>query len=146
LADKNGISEDVVSTLVKRLNHALRVEYSLIIHYPYIANLVRDEEIKKLATELGGASIHHADVVATIINELGGKPEWSFEPFPEGSDTKEIFRMQLGKERLALELHKGSAEISPTGLHRMLLSTLAEDEEEHIEVVERILALLNSKQ
>jgi bacterioferritin len=146
LADKSRTDEDTVSALVKRLNQALRVEYSLIIHYPYIANLIRDEEIKKLATELGAASIHHADVVATIISELGGKPEWSFEPFPEGSDTKKIFRMQLGKERLALQLHKGSAEMSPAGLNRTLLSALAKDEEQHVEVVERILALLNSKQ
>ena len=146
MADPNKITEDTVFALVKRLNQALRVEYSLIIHYPYIANLIRDEEIKKLATELGAASIHHADVVATIISKLGGKPEWSFEPFPEGIDTKKIFRMQLAKERLALQLHTGSAEMLPPGSHCELLRALAKEEEQHIEIVERILAILNSKQ
>jgi bacterioferritin len=145
LADPNKIAEDTVSALVKRLNQALRVEYSLIIHYPYIANLIRDEEVKKLATELGAASIHHADVVATIISKLGGKPKWSFEPFPEGADTKKIFRMQLGKERLALQLHKGSAEMSPTSSYREALSALAKEEEQHIQVVERILSILDSR-
>jgi bacterioferritin (cytochrome b1) len=36
--------------------------------------------------------------------------------------------------------------MSPAGLNRTLLSALAKDEEQHVEVVERILALLNSKQ
>jgi bacterioferritin len=108
-------------------------------------NLIRDEEVKKLATELGAASIHHAEVVATIISKLGGKPEWSFEPFPEGADTKKIFRMQLGKERLALQLHKGSAEMSPTSSYREALSALAKEEEQHIQVVERILSILDSR-
>ena len=145
MADTNKISEDTVSALVKRLNQALRVEYSLIIHYPYIANLIRDEEIRKLATELGAASIHHADVVATIISKLGGKPEWSFEPFPEGIDTKKIFRMQLAKERLALQLHTGSAEMLSPGSHCELLRALAKEEEQHIQVVERILSILSSQ-
>jgi len=144
LADPNKTAEDTVSALVKRLNQALRVEYSLIIHYPYIANLIRDEEVKKLATELGAASIHHADVVATVIRKLGGKPKWSFEPFPEGADTKKIFRMQLGKERLALQLHKGSAEMSPTSSYREALSALAKEEKQHIQIVERILSILDS--
>ena len=144
MADPNKIAEDTVSALVKRLNQALRVEYSLIIHYPYIANLIRDEEVKKSATELGAASIHHADVVATVIRKLGGKPKWSFEPFPEGADTKKIFRMQLGKERLALQLHKGSAEMSPTSSYRKALSALAKEETQHIQIVERILSILDS--
>ena len=145
MADKRRTDEDTVSALVKRLNQALRVEYSLIIHYPYIANLIRDEEIKKLATELGAASIHHADVVATIISELGGKPEWSFDPFPEGNDIKKIFRIQLSKERAALQLHKGSAEMFPPNAHSEALSALAKEEEQHIQIVEVILSKLSPK-
>lgn len=145
MADKDQIAADTVSLLLKRLNQALRVEYSLIIHYPYIASLLRHEEVKKLATGLGAASIHHADVVATLISKLGGEPEWSFEPFPEESDTVKIFRIQLAKERLALQLHKGSAEMSPASSYRKVLSALAEEEEQHIQVVERILSILNSQ-
>lgn len=140
--DTEKTAKDTKSVLVKRLNQALRVEYSLIIHYPYIANLLRDPEAKKLATELGAASIHHADVVAAIISKLGGNPEWSFEPFPEGTDTKKIFRRQLAKERLALQLHKGSAEMSASSSHREALSALAKEEERHIEIVARILSVL----
>jgi len=86
LTGRNKLAGGTVSELVKRLNQALRVEYSLIIHYPYIANLIRDRKVKTLATELGGASIHHADVVASIITRMGGKPEWAFDQFPEGTD------------------------------------------------------------
>jgi bacterioferritin (cytochrome b1) len=145
LANPNEIAEDTVSQLLKRLNQALRVEYSLIIHYPYIANLLRHEEVKKLATGLGAASIHHADVVAILISKLGGEPEWSFEPFPEGTDTVRIFRIQLTKERLALQLHKGSAEMSPILSYRKVLNALAEEEEQHIQVVERILSILGTQ-
>jgi bacterioferritin (cytochrome b1) len=145
MADRGELAVDIISQLLKRLNQALRVEYSLIIHYPYIVNLLRDEEVKKLATGLGAASIHHADVVATLISELGGEPEWSFEPFPEGSDTVKIFRIQRAKERLALQLHKGSAQMSPTSSYRKVLSALAEEEEQHIQVVERILSILNTQ-
>jgi bacterioferritin (cytochrome b1) len=145
MADKRKLAADTVSRLLKRLNQALRLEYSLIIHYPYIVNLVGNEEVKKLATGLGAASIHHADVVATLISKLGGEPEWSFEPFPEGTDTVKIFRIQLAKERLALELHKGSAEMLPISSYSKVLNALAEEEEQHIQVVERILSTLASQ-
>jgi bacterioferritin (cytochrome b1) len=145
LTDRHKLAKGTVSELVKRLNKALRLEYSLIIHYPHIANLIRDQEVKKLTTELGGASIHHADVVASIISELGGKPEWSFDPFPEGNDIKKIFRIQLSKERAALQLHKGSAEMFPPNAHSEALSALAKEEEQHIQIVEVILSKLSPK-
>ncbi len=142
MAVKNQIGKDAVPALLKRLNQALRVEYSLIIHYPYIANLIRDQEVKKLAMVLGGASIHHADVVASIISKLGGEPEWAFDPFPEGTDLKRIFRIQLSKEREALQQHRGSAEMLPPGAHSEALSALAKEEERHIQLVEQILSML----
>lgn len=141
---KDKIPERRASLLLKRLNQALRVEYSLIIHYPYIANLIRDRKVKTLATELGGASIHHADVVASIITRMGGKPEWAFDQFPEGTDIQKIFRVQLSKEQAALQLHKGSAEMFRAGEHREALIELATEEEQHIQVVEQILSLLAS--
>jgi rubrerythrin len=64
------------------LNRALTLEYTLIIHYPRLAAMIPDEATRKLASELGSASIKHADIVANAIIRLGGKPDWSFEPFP----------------------------------------------------------------
>jgi bacterioferritin (cytochrome b1) len=142
---KNKKPEEIVATLVERLNKALRVEYTFIIHYPFIANLIQDEAARKLAIELGVASVHHAEVVANIISKLGGKPDWSFEPFPEGVDTKKLFQNQLAKERLAMQLHRGSAELVPAGSYRRDLNVLADEEEQHIQVVERILSRLNNQ-
>jgi len=139
---KDGIPESRSFALLKRLNQALRVEYSLIIHYPYIATLMRDKEIKRLATELGAVSIHHADVVASIITQMGGRPEWGFDPFPQDADVQKIFRVQLSKEQAALQLHKGSAEMFTAGAHRDALIGLALEEERHIQLVEEIRALL----
>ena len=142
MTGRNKLAGGTVSELVKRLNKALRLEYSLIIHYPYIANLIRDRKVKTLATELGGASIHHADVVASIITRMGGKPEWAFDPFPEGNDINKIFRVQLSKEQAALQLHKGSAEMFRAGEHSESLIELATEEEHHIQLVEEILSML----
>ena len=139
---KDGIPESRAFAFLKRLNQALRVEYSLIIHYPYIATLMRDKEIKKLSTELGAASIHHADVVASIVTQMGGRPEWAFDHFPEGTDIQKIFRVQLSKEQAALQLHKGSAEMFPAGAYRDALIGLAIEEEQHIQLVEEILSML----
>jgi bacterioferritin len=138
--DKN--PKDGGSALLKRLNQALKMEYSMIIHYPYIATLIRDKEIKKLATALGGASIHHADVVASIIIQLGGTPEWAFDQFPEGTDMQKIFRVQLSKEQAAQQLHRGSAELFHAGEHREAMIGLANEEERHIHLVEQILSML----
>ena len=141
----HNLAEGAVSVLVKRLNQALKAEYSLIIHYPYIATLIPDKEIKKLATQLGAASIHHADVVASIITRMGGEPEWAFDHFPEREDIQKIFRLQLSKERAALQLHKGSAEMFPEGAYSEALIKLALEEEHHIQVVEQILSMLAEK-
>jgi bacterioferritin len=135
--------DETIHTLIDRLNQALRLEYTLIIHYPYISNFIKDEEVKKLIGELGSASVHHADVVATIISKLGGKPDWSFEPPPTSVDLKQLFLTQLVKERMALQLHKGSAEMMAASPNRDALHALAKEEEDHIQIVEQILSILN---
>ena len=63
------------------LNKALTLEYTLIVHYPRIASMIKEQETRKLVNELGRASVKHADVVANAIIKLGGHPEWSFEFF-----------------------------------------------------------------
>jgi bacterioferritin (cytochrome b1) len=51
--------------------------------------------------------------------------------------------VQLSKERAALQLHKGSAEMFPASAYREALIELATEEEQHIQVVEQILSLLS---
>ena len=128
--------------LMDLLNQALRLEYSLIVHYPRLANTIKDEETRKLTLELGSASIHHADVVANTITQLGGEPDWSMELYPEDMDTVEIFQTQLEKEKLALKLHHESADLVPSSSLQVKLSNLAREEEQHIQIVNRILSRL----
>ncbi len=124
------------------LNRALTLEYTLIIHYPRLAAMIPDETTRKLASELGSASIKHADIVANAIIRLGGKPDWSFEPFPEKVDLVSIFQTQLGKEKTALELHRQNAYLVTDSALREKFEDIAKEEESHIKMVQSILARL----
>jgi len=139
---KDEKTEETSNKLMGLLNQALHLEYSLIVHYPRLANTIRDEETRKLVLELGSASIRHADVVANTITQLGGEPDWSMELYPDEMDTVEIFQTQLEKEKLALKLHSESADLVPSSSLQVKLSTLAREEEQHIQIVNRILSRL----
>ena len=56
--------------LLGLLNQTLELEYTLIIHYPRIANAIRDRETKQLAQSLGTAYIGHADTVAKGYDQV----------------------------------------------------------------------------
>ena len=137
-------SQQPSQRLVDLLNQALRLEYSLIVHYPRLASTIKDEEIRKLVLELGKASIHHADVVANTITQLGAEPDWSMELYPDDMGTVEIFQTQLEKEKLALKLHRENADLVPSSSLQVKLSALAKEEEQHIQIVNRILSRLNT--
>ena len=140
---KDEKTEETTHRLMDLLNRALRLEYSLIVHYPRLANTIKDEETRKLVLQLGSASIRHADVVANTISQLGGEPDWSIELYPEDMDTVKIFQTQLEKEKLALQLHRESADLVPSSSLRGELSALAMEEEQHIKIVNHILSRLN---
>lgn len=142
MSEKENTIEETLHILVERLNHALHIEYTLIIHYPYIAGFIHNEEARDLTVELGTASVHHADVIASIISELGGNPDWSFEALPMEIDLKSFFQNQIAREKRAMELHRGSAEMVTSTPYGKTLSALAAAEEEHIKNAERIVLLL----
>ncbi|MCX6002223.1 MAG: ferritin-like domain-containing protein [Chloroflexi bacterium] len=132
-----------VKKVLDILNQALRLEYSLIIHYPRINMAVHDNDIKSMVNTLGVMSIKHADVVSDAIISLGGTPEWSFDPAPEEIDLKNIFHIQLGKEKLALQLHSESSKLISDKELKTQFEILAKQEEGHIKIVENILSRLN---
>lgn len=142
MEEKGKISRETIQKLVKLLNQSLRIEYNFVIHYPRIAQLVRDEETKKLILDLCNASVHHADVVANIITHLGGKPDWSFDLFPEGMGPSEIFQIQLEKEKQALQLHQNSAALISSASQGNALNDVANEEKAHIMTVNRIIERL----
>ncbi len=142
MEEKGKISRETIQKLVKLLNQSLRIEYNFVIHYPRVAQLVRDEETKKLILDLCNASVHHADVIANIITHLGGKPDWSFDLFPEGMDPLEIFQIQLEKEKQALQLHQNSAALISSASQGNALNDVANEEKAHIMTVSRIIERL----
>ena len=142
---KNNSIKETQHVLVKRLNQALHIEYTLIIHYPYIAGSIHNEEARNLTIELGVASIHHADVIATMINELGGTPHWSFEALPREIDLTSFFLNQISREKRAMDLHRGSAALAAASPYGRVLAALADEEALHIKNAERIVLLLHNQ-
>jgi bacterioferritin (cytochrome b1) len=127
---------------VDLLNRALRLEYSLIIHYPRLANSAGDGEIRDLINSLGSASIEHANTVVDAIKELGGVPTWSFEPLPEGKDLLAIMKTQLEREKAAQDLHRRNAEVVTSPSLRSRLAAMVNEEEVHIQTVTNIIRRL----
>jgi len=107
-----------------------------------LANSIKDSETRKLVLELGTASVHHADVVANAISQLGGTPDWSFAPFPDNYEPLHIFQIQLQKEKQALELHRQAANSVPPGPLVNDLRSLADEEQNHIAIVKRVISQL----
>ena len=131
--------------LKSNLSRALTLEYTIIIHHPRIAAMIPDETTRRLAAELGSASIRHADIVASAIIRLGGKPKWSFEPFPAEVNLVSIFQTQLGKEKAALDLHRRCAYlVTDSALGEKFLA-IAKEEQSHIKIVEDILKRLGKQ-
>ena len=129
--------------LLALLEQTLELEYTLIIHYPRIASVIRDNETKQLAVSLGTASIGHADIVAHAINRLGGTPHWSFGAFPAQMDLTKIFQGQLEKEKLALKLHQQIIGLTTDPFLRDKFIGMAKEEEMHVQTVEKILVKLS---
>ena len=104
--------------------------------------MVKNADTRKLVSELGSASIRHADVVANTIIRLGGKPSWSFDSFPSQVDLVNIFQTQLEKEKTARDLHKQSAYMVSVSELRDKFAEIAREEESHIKTVEKIIKRL----
>lgn len=141
---KNGL--DANAKIIDFFNDILRLEYSLIVQYPRLASRIKDNEIKKLAQELGIASVEHADTIANIIKQLGGKASWSFEPLPQEDDLVKIFQLQLGKEEKALQMHQQAAGMVGDFQLKDQMAQLASDEKYHIKIAEKIIAGLEKQQ
>ena len=129
--------------LLDILNKSLRLEYSLIIHYPLINKAIHDPDIKNLVNILGVVSIKHADTVADAITALGGTPQWDFESAPDEIDLKKIFRVQLEKEKLALKLHSETTDMINDKVLKAKFEAIAGQEVGHIKLVENILHLID---
>ena len=124
--------------LIDLLNEVLRLEYTLIIHYPRLSNAIKDKEISNKVMLLSTASVSHANTISTAIVSLGGEPQWSFEAFPDDTILN-LFQGQLEKEKAVLLLHRECIRLASNQTLREQFSELAKDEEWHIQVAKDII-------
>ena len=130
--------------LIDLLNQILCLEYSIIVHFPSISGAFPDREMSDKMLFLSTASIKHANGVAEAIEKLGGKPEWSFEPFPDG-DLVKVFEFQVEKERQAHDMHMKCAAMAEESYLRKQFATFAKDEEYHEKVAQEVLDYLRAR-
>jgi bacterioferritin (cytochrome b1) len=81
--------------------------------------------------------------VANAITKLGGKPSWAFEPLPARIDHLKIFRIQLEREKLALQSHRQSASMVLETTLKDNFNKIAKEKEQHIKAVEQIISRLS---
>ncbi len=93
---------------------------------------------------MSSASVKHAGVVSEAIESLGGKAEWNFEPFPDDEDLVRMFAEQVGKERLAHQLHLECIKLLPEGL-KPKFRQIAAEEEWHEKVAKEVLEYLKAQ-
>ena len=126
--------------ILRLLNQSLEVEYSFIVNYPRLASMIKNTGAKNMMIKLGEDSMHHADVVAGIITELGGTPNWNFQMMDSIEDLPAILKQQLEKEELAVKLHERTAAMAPGQELRKRLAELGDTEHHHIRAVQKIIA------
>jgi bacterioferritin (cytochrome b1) len=144
MSTKHAETVDSAPKIIGVLNQGLQVEYSMIYHYPRIISRLRDEEAKKVLDRLVSESLEHADMIADAVRELGGEPAYTIGPFPEHLDLIEILRLQLEKEKMALQLHReATGLIPPSNPLRNTFSNIAKAEEFHILAVQGVLSGLS---
>ena len=130
--------------IITLLNRVLKLEYTIVIHLPRISAAFHDREIRDKVLHLSSASVKHADAVATAIEQLGGKPEWDFEPYPDDGYLINMFTLQVAKEQEAHRLHLECARLAPSPTLKDLFRHMAKDEDWHPAVACDILAYLKT--
>ena len=140
MREKKSTKED----LVELLNQALRLEYTLIVHYPRITSEMPAGEARDKSIRLGQDSVKHADIVASAITDLGGRPVFAFDPPPLDMELVELFQKQLEKEKLAFSLHHQCAGMASDFNLKSRLLGIADEEAVHIQLVKDILADLGA--
>ena len=131
--------------IIDLLNFVLKLEYTIVIHLPRISAAFRDREIRDKVLHLSSASVKHADTVASAIEKLGGKAQWSFEPFPEDGDLVKMFEAQVAKEHEAHRLHLECARVTSDPILKEQFRKIARDEDWHAIIALDILEYLKNR-
>ncbi len=120
MAKIDRITEEGKEAIVDLLNKGIRVEYSMVLNYPRILDQIanidksQSEEFINNAERFGKDSFRHATIVAKLIEELGGEPEFEILTADRMIDVNKALVEQLGKEKLAESLYKEARLIAQT--------------------------------
>ena len=112
MAKIDRITEEGKEAIVDLLNKGIRVEYGMVLNYPRILDQIvnidksQSEEFINNAERFGKDSFRHATIVAKLIEELGGEPEFEILTADRMIDVNKALVEQLGKEKLAESLYK----------------------------------------
>lgn len=126
---------------IELLEQVLQVEYRFIVHYPRLMEMTPDNETREIMRMVGEASVRHADTTAQILRRMGAIPPFpGLEPLPD-LPVRDLFQRQLEYEKLALMLYSQAAELVAEEWQDSV-RRIAEEEQWHIQGVERILGRL----
>jgi hypothetical protein len=128
------------------LNHALRLEYSGVTHLPRLDGTVQDVYIRYCISVLTSDSTGHAVRLASTIRELGSIPCWTIWSPPDSGNLIRLFEIQLARERICHNLYDKAAKLLAGSPLAERCNALAQDEDRHIEMVERVLKALMEKE
>ncbi len=112
MAKIDRITEEGKEAIVDLLNKGIHAEYGMVMNYPrildQIANIgeAQSEEFIDNAERFGKDSFRHSTIVAKLIEELGGEPEFEMLTIDRMVDIHSLLIGQLGYEKLAESLYK----------------------------------------
>ncbi len=152
MAGIDRITEEGKEAIVDLLNKGIHVEYGMVMNYPRILDQVvnidksQSEEFSNNAERFGKDSFRHSTIVAKLIEELGGEPEFEMLAIDRMVDIHSLLVEQLGKEKLAESLYKEARLIAQNnqakekGLFGKLMSIREEPKKEisRSEVIEKL--------
>ncbi len=114
MAKIDRITEEGKEAIVALLNKGIHVEYGMVMNYPRMLDQIvnidksQSEEFINNAERFGKDSFRHSTIVAKLIEELGGEPEFEMLNIDRMVDIHSLLVDQLGKEKLAESLYKES--------------------------------------
>jgi len=155
MAKIDRITEEGKEAIVDLLNKGIRVEYGMVLNYPRILDQIanigksQSEEFMNNAERFGKDSFRHSTIVAKLIDELGGEPEFEILTIDRMIDVDRALVEQLGMEKLAESLYKEARLIAQhnqakaKGLFGKLMSIREEPKKDvsRSEVIERLKRL-----
>ena len=94
---------------------------------------------------LSSDSTSHAVSLAAIIRAIGGVPCWTVWNPPDNGTLIPLFEIQLARERICRNLYAKAAQLLEGSPLASWCAALEQDENRHIELVERIITSLMEK-